>query len=739
MVILLCCVWLLSPATPGLLSENMAAQAAGALWDGSVATGFAGGTGTEADPYLISDGAQLAYFAQQVNSGLTFIGLHIKLTQDILLNEMNADGTFVSATPSEFTCIGNNGDTTGNNGGFMGTFDGNSKRVIGLYIDKPMDSYLGDNQGLFGFANEDSTIKCVGVIGSVTGHENVGGIVGRTRGLVQMCFSDCIITGVTHVGGVAGNSDQHSIVKNCYNTGPVTGVTHVGGVTGFIDKYNVLVEYNYNAAAVAGEQYVGGVAGSNDKDATIWHNYYDSEQFDGGGIGNEFNGDDVDEPENGWDDGAVGYSSSTMQDISVVELLNQDNPDGPVWNLDTPEINDGYPILGVFAPLSVVSYKIAEGKHYTAATLATGTPVAVTADSVFTVGYTLRYAVRYNLAAQTLGMAGNGAAVQLPAGTSLIMLAEGAYYYLNLVTAANKVSLGEFIKMGSTTEHYAPATPAQPDDVEDYLFIFDFTKTTSQIAAGACQIELLTAEGEGAGAMPAVTLAGVNTYSLTASGTTGSINVNVTRTPVEGYDYKTDGKGYALELYLEQGGVMVPFPVGTKINGTAITSTRPYAFTAAALGDNTVSIAMSECLNPLAPGNYELRMKVYAGTAVATPRDGYLLAEGATTLAVTAPGQYAIRAGAATRVFDQSAEAIPVVYNVEMLGSGTVKSTLQRKYGLAYVNISGQTNLPVSLSGGSATLTIPAGYDKGTYRFVLTLYDNNDTARAQAAESLIIK
>ena len=740
--ILLCGVWLLSPMTPISLFGNRTAQAVSPLWDGSVATSFAGGTGTEADPFLISTAAQLAYFSQRVNSGTTYEGDYIKLTQDILLNEMNAGGTFVSEEPTEFTCIGNNGSTTGNSGGFMGTFDGNGNRVIGLYINQPNL----DNQGLFGFVNDNNnsygTIKCVGVIGSVTGRENVGGVVGRTRGMVQMCYSNCIVTGVTHVGGVVGNSDQHSIVRNCYNTGPVTGVTHVGGVSGIIDKFNVELDNNYSCGTVTGDEYVGGVAGSNEHSGTIWHNYYDTDNFDGKGIGTDTGGEDVDLPAKGWDDGAVGYSSSNMQNnIPIVDLLNTNNPDGPVWILDTPNINDGYPILGVHAPLSVVSFKIAEGKHYTAATLATSTPVTVTADSVFTVGYTMRYNVSYNLAAQTVGLSNNGAAVQLPVDTSIIMLAEDSYYYINLATPSDKISLGEFIKMGSTTDPYAPAAQAQTNDVKDFLFIFDFSKTAtaSQIATGTYNIELLNADGDPAGTMPVVTVAGINTYSLTASGAIGPLTVNLSRVPVAGYDYKTNGKSYAYEFYLEQGEVTVPWPIGTKFNGTVITSTLPYAFAEAAFGDASVSIDMSDCAIPLDPGSYTVQVKAYACTNVTTPRDGYWLANGAATIMVATPAQYAIRASAGTRVFGNSAAAIPVVFNIETLGSGTVKATLQRKYGMVYVNITDQMNQPVTITGGSATLTIPADYEMGTYRFVLTLYDNNNTARAQAVESVIIK
>ena len=58
-----------------------------AIWDGSIAAGFAGGSGTEDDPYLISNGSELAYLAQQVNSGNRYENVHFKLTNDIYLND----------------------------------------------------------------------------------------------------------------------------------------------------------------------------------------------------------------------------------------------------------------------------------------------------------------------------------------------------------------------------------------------------------------------------------------------------------------------------------------------------------------------------------------------------------------------------------------------------------------------------------------------------------------------------
>ena len=998
--VFLCCIWFFSPVTLVLMSKDTVARAAGPLWDGTVAAGFAGGTGTEADPYLISDGAQLAYFAQSVNAGTTYAGQYIRLTQDILLNEMNADGSFVSGNPRKFKSVG-----TSNNH-FQGCFDGYGSEVSGLYVNeswpdywglfgyagngsvirnvtisgsikgrtytggvagytngvitgcavnaavtggesyaggiagyaavnseisnctvagtvqgryyaggvagrtdvsitdctvngtvKALENYAGgiagyaagaeneisgcavsgtvegryyaggvagwtdmritdctvngtvkasennaggiagyaagaENEisgcavsgsvqgryyaggvagrveggditacsvdgtvkalenfagGVAGYAADQSVISDSSASGDVSGRYYVGGVVGRTEETVTGCSSDCTVTGLeNYIGGVAGYAGMDSEVSNssasgavsgryfiggvagytdglvtvCANSGEVTGIErYIGGVVGYADSNNT-VSNCFNEGAVAGRDSVGGIAGAGNwtgDESTIhnnlsignvtgstnvggivgasqapldpddaWNNYYINAPVGTGG---------GDVPE---EDGAVPIGDMTWEE--VIDLLNGNNPAGDdVWSKD----ENGIPVPGIFVPhdaVQILSVNIKEGRHYTAAPLGTGTSAAVTADSVFTVAFSMRYNETYHLDTQTLGLADAGTAVPLPADTSIIMLVDGVYYYKNLAAElGTRLALGEFIKMGSATEYYAPAEPVPAGTEKEYLFIFDFSQTAPGIAAGAYEVELLTAAGTGAGPRPSVTVAGVNAYTITAGGENGSVRINFSGTPVEGYDYKTDGKSFAFELQLEQGGVTVPFPIGAKINGTAVAASLPYAFAAASFGDHNISIDMSDCAAPLAPGTYDLRMKAYACTAATAPHDGYLLAGGGTTLAVAAPGQYAIRARAAARVFDKSAAAVPVVFNVETLGSGTVKSTLQRKYGASYVNMAGQTDLPVAVTGDGATLTVPAGCENGTYRFVLTLYDNNAAARAQSSESIIIK
>lgn len=55
-------------------------------WDGSIATSYNSGSGSEADPYIISDAKELAYFSQEVNNGNTYDGKYFKLTNNIHLN-----------------------------------------------------------------------------------------------------------------------------------------------------------------------------------------------------------------------------------------------------------------------------------------------------------------------------------------------------------------------------------------------------------------------------------------------------------------------------------------------------------------------------------------------------------------------------------------------------------------------------------------------------------------------------
>ena len=55
-------------------------------WDGTVASKYRSGSGTEVDPYIISNGSEFAYFAKQLEH-TNYSGVYFELGNDIVLNK----------------------------------------------------------------------------------------------------------------------------------------------------------------------------------------------------------------------------------------------------------------------------------------------------------------------------------------------------------------------------------------------------------------------------------------------------------------------------------------------------------------------------------------------------------------------------------------------------------------------------------------------------------------------------
>ena len=181
-----------------LLNAENAADAWNGTDDTSWYTDAEEDAGTADKPYEISTAEQLAGLAQLVNGGTNFSGKFIKLTADILLNELDKDGMPRVAEgqtePHKWTPIGNNKKK------FQGTFDGDGHTVSGVYINLT-GSYKSNSkgkvyQGLFGYV-EGGTVQNLIVTGSVAVKNTyttkavdvsyIGGIVGYTDGTVQNC------------------------------------------------------------------------------------------------------------------------------------------------------------------------------------------------------------------------------------------------------------------------------------------------------------------------------------------------------------------------------------------------------------------------------------------------------------------------------------------------------------------------------------------------------------------------
>ena len=301
-------------------------------WDGSIATDFALGRGIASDPYLIFNGAELAYLAQQVNSGTSYSDTYFKLTNDIWLNDTSHWESWGenTAPSNSWTAIGTPDNC------FEGHFDGGGYAVHGVYINKPETDY----QGLFGYA-EHATISNLGVVESyVKGNNRVGGVVGyyleSSYSSVNGCYNEGTVTGDSLVGGVVGRV-YNGTVSNCHNTGKVSGNESVGGVVGRV--YNQSTVTNcYNTGKVSGNEFVGGVVGAaND-------------------------GDDFGD-----------YKGTTVTDCYNIGVVSGDNIVGGVVGINENERQTGYVLncynIGVVSGDSKVGGVVGENYSYYGAAL----------------------------------------------------------------------------------------------------------------------------------------------------------------------------------------------------------------------------------------------------------------------------------------------------------------------------------------------------------------------------------
>ena len=184
------------------------ATAATGVWDGTIADSYAGGTGTEADPYLIETPQQLArmvgydvltnYTADVINGST---GKYYKLTADIYLNDVTASDWYTKSGLNEWY--------TGTASRFCGNFDGDGHTIRGLYFASNaayaalfpiIDSYAADRY----FKNiriADSYICGSSMAGAVAGR----GYGGQSKTFYfQNCFVDnSVVLNVADVGATA--------------------------------------------------------------------------------------------------------------------------------------------------------------------------------------------------------------------------------------------------------------------------------------------------------------------------------------------------------------------------------------------------------------------------------------------------------------------------------------------------------------------------------------------------------
>lgn len=218
----------------------LAGAAHSQVWDGTVAGGYAGGSGSKADPYQIATPQQFAFFAQEMSKAASYgEGKYFVLTSDIVFNEgvLDASGK-LAGTPRECPMVGvfnNDKDYVA----FMGNFDGQGHTISGFY------NAAGSNHTSLFRWTEGAVIRNLGVRDSyVAGNAYCGLIVGRQMAGTKIvnCWVQGSVFGPagsessgSNHAGIAGWCFDDSQIINCYNAGGyITGKNNFGGITGRI-------------------------------------------------------------------------------------------------------------------------------------------------------------------------------------------------------------------------------------------------------------------------------------------------------------------------------------------------------------------------------------------------------------------------------------------------------------------------------------------------------------------------
>lgn len=283
------------------IAVPVSARAETDVWNGTIASGFAVGTGTENDPYQINTAAELAYFAKSVNDGKWYDGEYIILKNNINLNNQ------------EWTPIGNHSNP------FKGNFNGDNHTVTGMQISGELDrvglfgectkhnvnsaiknitvkdsvicgiNFVG---AIVGYAEEINIENCRSIGNTINGKTDVGGICGKIGGYsvgkVSQCYNSSKVTGRGRVGGIAG---MGGIAENCLNTGEIMIINKAyqsagGGIFGIFDDTTASASITacVNLGKVSGGESFGGIVGSTDSKSTghISNCYYNMDAITGG-------------------------------------------------------------------------------------------------------------------------------------------------------------------------------------------------------------------------------------------------------------------------------------------------------------------------------------------------------------------------------------------------------------------------------------------------------------------------
>ncbi len=216
------------------------------------ADSYAGGDGTEDNPYQITNLSHLRLLSEtQANWGSYFVQLA----------DIDASETLYWNHKKGFSPIGINYHDN-----FYGKYDGLGKKITGLYVNRPSENYTG----LFGSVGKydghpNAVINTNVIDANINGNNYTGGITGRCRfATINNCsYSGNVDGGDEYIGAITGYQGSSSVL-GCKAEGNISGGDYTGGLIGYSNNTSnsSILNSSFSGLVMAiGHDYVGGLAG----------------------------------------------------------------------------------------------------------------------------------------------------------------------------------------------------------------------------------------------------------------------------------------------------------------------------------------------------------------------------------------------------------------------------------------------------------------------------------------------
>lgn len=203
------------------------------------ALGVLAGSGTTADPYKVTDYADLAVVAT---------GSYAKSATYRLMADIDATPSDTADARKGFKPIA-----------FSGRLHGGGHKIRTLSIHRS-----GQDAALFSVLDSTAVVDSLDLVGvAISGSRHVGALAATNRGLVQACASSGAVVGDTatgHVGGLVGTNtgtirDSRSSSKDSGDSGILAG--------GLVGWNSGIIESSHATGTVTAGHFAGGLVGVN--------------------------------------------------------------------------------------------------------------------------------------------------------------------------------------------------------------------------------------------------------------------------------------------------------------------------------------------------------------------------------------------------------------------------------------------------------------------------------------------